>query len=116
MADSVNGNKYLAMVATNDDKLGQLIAAMLTPLGFMVRLIHPGDSRGEHINDFALLIVDGDPVYPIGNLEPAIVVISPSDQIAAYDDGADLVVNKPLEANVFLARIRSVLRRYGIRL
>lgn len=116
MADSVIDNKYLAMVATNDDKLGQLIAAMLTPLGFNVRLIRPGGSQSEHINDFALLIVDGDPVYPIDNIEPAIVVISPTDQIAAYDDGADLVVNKPLEANVFLARIRSVLRRYGIRL
>lgn len=116
MADSTADNKYLALVSTNDDRLGQLIAAMLTPLGFNVRLIHRGESHGEHINDFALLILDGDPAYPIQDLEPAIVVISPSDQIAVYDDGADLVVNKPLEANIFLARIRSVLRRYGIRL
>lgn len=116
MADSVNEEKYKALVATSDDKLGQLIAAMLTPLGFNVRLINPGGSKSEYINDFALIVVDGDPVYPIDNLAPAIVVISPSDHIAAYDDGADLVVNKPLEANVFLARIRSVLRRYGVRL
>ena len=115
MSDS-ESKKYLALVATSDDKLGQLIAAMLTPLGFAVHLILPGDSHEEHINDFALLIVDGDPVYPIDGLEPAIVVISPSDHIAAYDDGADLVVNKPLAANVFLAKIRSVLRRYGIKL
>ena len=116
MADSVTEQKFKALVATNDDKLGQLIAAMLTPIGFNVRLIRPGGSDAMHINDFALLVVDGDPVYPIDNLAPAIVVISPSDHIAAYDDGADLVVNKPLEANIFLARIRSVLRRYGMRL
>lgn len=116
MADSTTENKYLAMVSTNDDRLGQLIAAMLTPLGFNVRLIQRGESRGERINDFALLILDGDPVYPIADLAPAVVVISPSDQVAVYDEGADLVVNKPLEANIFLARIRSVLRRYGIRL
>ncbi len=116
MADSTADNKYLAMVATNDDRLGQLIAAMLTPLGFNVRLIHRGESQGESMNDFALLIVDGDPIYPINDLSPAVIVISPSDQIAVYDDGADLVVNKPLEANIFLARIRSVLRRYGIKL
>lgn len=116
MVDSATDSKFLALVATNDDKLGQLIAAMLTPLGFNVHLIRPGESRGKHINDFALLIIDGDPVYPINNIEPAIVVISPSNHIATYDDGADLVINKPLEANVFLARIRSVLRRYGIRL
>lgn len=116
MSDSATKDKYLALVSTNDDRLGQLIAAMLTPLGFNVRLIHRGESGGEHLNDFALLILDGDPIYSIGELDPAIVVISPSDQIAAYDEGADLVVNKPLEANIFLARIRSVLRRYGIKL
>lgn len=116
MSDSSIERKYKALVATSDDKLGQLIAAMLTPIGFNVRLVRPGGSKSEHINDFALIVVDGDPVYPIDNLAPAIVVISPSDQVAAYDDGADLVVNKPLEANVFLARIRSVLRRYGVRL
>ena len=68
MADSSN-NKYLAMVSTNDDRLGQLIAAMLTPLGFSVSLIHRGESRGEQIDDFALLILDGDPVYPISDLD-----------------------------------------------
>ena len=42
------------------------------------------------------------------------VVISPDDPINAYDSGADLVIDKPLRTNVLLAKLRSVLRRYGV--
>lgn len=116
MEETANEPKHLALVATNDDRLGQLLAAMLTPVGFSVKLIRRGASKDLHLDDFDLLVLDGDPAYSISGLAPAVVVISPSDQIAMYDAGADLVINKPLVANIFLARIRSVLRRYGIRL
>lgn len=116
MADSINEEKYRALVTSGDDQMAPLIAAILNPVGFDVCSVRPECSDTEFLNNFALIIVDGDPVYPIGNLAPAIVVISPSDQIAAYDDGADIVLKKPLEANVFLAHVRSVLRRYGVRL
>lgn len=109
-------NKHLALVATNDKTFGRLLADMLEPAGFTVKLIKRGGSQGLSMNDYVLMVLDGDPINPIDNLQPAVVVISPTDPIAMYDGGADLVMNKPITTNVFMARIRSVLRRYGITL
>lgn len=111
-----SGIQRLALVSTDDEKLGQLLCALLAPIGFKVSLIRSGASRSLNIDDFSLLVIDGDPKWPIEGIAPAVVVISPSNPVTVYDAGADLVINKPLESNIFMARIRSILRRYGIQM
>ncbi len=64
-------------------------------------------------DDFKLLIIDGDITDRLTSDNTALVVISPSNNIAAYDLGADAVIDKPIVANIFLAKVRSILRRYG---
>lgn len=66
--------------------------------------------------DFTLFVLDGDPKINITDIDPAVVVISPTDAVKAYDDGADLVLSRPFATNVFMAKIRAVLRRYDISL
>lgn len=103
-----------ALLATTDKALPALLDAMLAPVGFTVQTIAP-DKVGEmRHNDYVILMLDGDPHVAIDDIMPAVVVIAPSDPVAMYDEGADLVVPKPLVANVFMAKIRAVLRRYGV--
>lgn len=105
-----------ALLATNDKALPKLLSAMLAPAGFSVQSI-PADCSGVPCpSDYVILVLDGDPQIPLEGLMTAVVVIAPSDPVAVYDKGADLVVDKPLVANVFMAKIRAVLRRYGIKI
>lgn len=105
-----------ALLATNDKALPRLLSTLLEPLGFTVQTI-PMNAKGPaKPNDYVILMFDGDPEYTVADMMPAVVVIAPSDPVAMYDDGADLVVDKPLIANVFMAKIRAVLRRYGVRI
>lgn len=107
---------HLALVATNDDKMAHLLHDMLSQVGFIVKTIKRSTSKNETINNYVLLVLDGDPINPIDGINPAVIVISPTDDVAAYDSGADLVLHKPLDANIFIARVRSILRRYGIKI
>ena len=79
-----------------------------------VTVIPVGGSSEVNVKEFDLLVIDGNPAYGIDNVKIPIVVIAPSDPVALYDHGADLVLGKPLAANTFMARIKSVLRRYDI--
>lgn len=103
-----------ALVATNDKALPELLSAVLASAGFIVQTIPMDEAGTTKPNEFVILVLDGDPKFPFEGLSPAVVVISPSNPVAMYDRGADLVVDKPIVANVLMAKIRAVLRRYGI--
>lgn len=104
------------LLATDDKALPKLLLAILGPAGFSLQTVSIAQSAKLNPNAYTLLVVDGDPLMPISNLKPAVVVIAPSDIVKMYDAGADLVLTRPLVANVFMAKIRAVLRRYGITL
>lgn len=116
-----------ALVATADSQLGQLIRSALGEVGIAVKLI----SSVEHFPEmnhmmFSLFIVDGD-LQPGDAMEiprilraeeatadAAIVVLSHTDDLEGYDAGADVVLPKPLSPKLFMARVRSIMRRYNI--
>lgn len=102
------------LLATTDRSLPGLLSAMLVPNGFELHTVEV--CAPEHVNshEYILLILDGDSRLSFTDGLPAVVVIAPRDAVKAYDNGADLVIDKPLRANVLLAKIRAVLRRYGI--
>lgn len=87
---------------------------MLAPTGFEVQTVPDCAERDLQGGDYVILLLDGDPKFCVDCGLPAVVVISPSNPVDAYDKGADLVVDKPLVANVLMAKIRAVLRRYGV--
>lgn len=108
------GPKYRALVATNDSSLSHLLRAILASARIdvkvsAVRSLHTAIDE----DDFTLLIIDGDITEPFVYGNTALIAISPSNSVAAYDLGADMVIDKPIVANIFLAKVRSVLRRYG---
>jgi DNA-binding response OmpR family regulator len=79
----------------------------------------------ENADTYRLFVVDGD-IKP-GNaielsrdlrrqqstVDAAIVLLSFDEAIDAYDAGVDMVMAKPVSINLFMARIRSILRRYN---
>lgn len=104
-------------MATDDSSLSHLLSAILASACIDIKTCALQDihtALNENDSDFELLIVDGDVTEPLQSGYIALVVISPSDGVATYDLGADMVVYKPLSANIFLAKVRSILRRYGI--
>ncbi len=103
-----------ALVATDDNSLPEVLSAMLAPTGIEVQRVDAHSMKPYGDQTYTVVLVDGDPKGEVGQGLPAMVVISPDDPIGAYDSGADLVVDKPLRANVLLAKLRSVLRRYGV--
>lgn len=104
-----------ALVATDDNSLTEVLSAMLAPTGIEVQRVaaHSMEPYGAH-SAYTLVLVDGDPMGTVNQGLPAMIVIAPKDAVRAYDSGADLVVEKPLRANILLAKLRSVLRRYGV--
>lgn len=107
-------NDKRALIATDDNSLPAVLSAMLAPTGIEVQRVDSQSMRPYGESDYMVVMVDGDPRGEVGQGLPAMVVISPDDPIGAYDSGADLVVDKPLRTNVLLAKLRSVLRRYGV--
>lgn len=103
-----------ALVATDDNALPVVLSAMLAPTGIEVQRVDAKSMEPYGDRDYTLILVDGDPRGQVRDGLPAMVVIAPSDPVGAYDSGADLVVEKPLRTNVLLAKLRSVLRRYGV--
>lgn len=110
----MNNADKRAIVATNDHSLPQVLSAILEPTGIELQSVPAGSMKPYDADGFTLVMVDGDPKGEVGQGLPALIVISPEDPIGAYDSGADLVVDKPLRTNVLLAKLRSVLRRYGV--
>ena len=106
-------NKLPALVATDDEALLQLLMALLGPIGLSVKGVSLKLMKRLPVHSYALIIIDGNVPVEFMPHSGAMVVIDPSDDIESYDHGADLVMHKPLAANVLLARVRSVLRRYG---
>lgn len=105
-----------ALLASNDKALTLLLPTLLAPTGYVVTAVARGCYNKADANDYDLLIIDGDPKLTFRTGLPAVVSVAPRDVVAAYDKGVDLVVSKPLMANVFMAKVRAVLRRYGIEL
>lgn len=105
-----------ALVATDDSSLPEVLTAMLAPSGVEVQRVDARSMKPYGHGEYTIVMVDGNPRGEVGQGLPAMIVISPDDPIEAYDCGADLVVDKPLRANVLLAKLRSVLRRYGVNL
>lgn len=114
---SANSQKYNALLATDDREMPRLIATIMVPAGFEMKAIGTKALDEEiHKDTYSIIIVDGNLPGPVSVNESAIVAISPDDPIATYDLGADLVIDKPLITNVFLAKVRAVLRRFGIKI
>lgn len=105
-----------ALLSSNDAHLATLLPTILAPTGYEVMAVAGGKYSKADANDYDILIIDGDPQLSFGEGLPAVVSVAPVDAIGAYDKGVDLVVNKPLMAKVFMAKIRAVLRRYGVEL
>lgn len=113
-----------ALVATADPQLRSLLAMTLRGNGIDVQECHTlhaaADASRCHA---ALFVIDGDtdPTEAISltrslrhngaTAGAAIVMLSFQESIEAYDAGVDLVLMKPVSMNIFLARIRSILRR-----
>lgn len=102
------------LVATDDAALPELLSALLAPKGFEVHRVRPDEAEKVYRDGYTILMLDGDPQTNFAAGLPAIVVIAPSDPVAAYDRGADIVVNKPWVANILLAKIKAILRRYDV--
>lgn len=106
---------YNALIVTDDQSLPKLLGAILIPAGFAVKTVaHPALEQEVENDDYTMLVIDGDLPGPMPALESAVVVIAPRNAVDAYDLGADLVIDKPLIANIFLAKVRAVMRRYGV--
>jgi len=86
----------------------------MAPSGYVVTAVARGCYDKSAAHEYDILIIDGDPSHTFGNGLPAVVAVAPTDIVAAYDKGVDLVVPKPLRAKVFMAKISAILRRYGI--
>ncbi len=110
----MNNQDKRAIVATDDQSLPEVLSAILEPTGIELQSVPAESLEPYDSEDYTLIMVDGNPQGEVGQGLPALVVISPDDPIGAYDSGADLVVDKPLRTNVLLAKLRSVLRRYGV--
>lgn len=105
-----------ALLASNDKALALLIPTLLAPTGYEVVAVSHGKYKTKDADNYDLLIIDGDPQLTFGPGLPAVVSVAPKDPVSAYDCGVDLVVSKPLIARVFMAKVRAVLRRYGVEL
>lgn len=111
-----DGPLWSALLATDDKELPRLLTAMLAPAGFSVQTVAARDCPKVDTREYVIVFYDGDLQKPVSGQNAAVVVISPTDAVAMYDAGADLVVERPFIANVLMAKVRSVLRRYGIRI
>lgn len=107
-------NTYRALLASDDQALATLLPTIMAPAGYDVTAVARGCYDKSDADEYDLLIIDGDPKLTFGRGLPAVVAVAPTDVVAAYDKGVDLVVLKPLKAKVFIVKIRAVLRRYGI--
>lgn len=114
-----------ALVATSDPKLLSLLSMALRQTGIEVQEFQTLSGIPENADTYRLFVVDGD-IKP-GNaielsrdlrrqqstVDAAIVLLSFDEAIDAYDAGVDMVMAKPVSINLFMARIRSILRRYN---
>lgn len=105
---------YRALLASDDSALATLLPTIMAPSGYDVTAVARGCYDESDAHEYDILIIDGDPRLTFGDGLPAVIAVAPTDIVAAYDKGVDLVVRKPLRAKVFMAKISAVLRRYGI--
>lgn len=116
-----------AVIATDDSKLGHLLAMALREAGVAVKEAQSFDAINADDVQSKLFIIDDDLKVGGNSMKffrylrsqqmpekPALVLLSRSSSVAAYDAGVDVVLSKPVSVPLFMARIRSVLRRYQI--
>lgn len=103
-----------ALLVSSNKALPGILAAMLARVDFEIQLISMDEAQVLKPEDFTILIFDGDPTFQFTKFLPGVVVISPSDAAKTYDQGADVVLERPLASKVFVAKIRAMLRRYNI--
>lgn len=118
----------MALIATADDGLRQLLASSLRDAEFDVSEKSRLADIAPDSTDFSLILIDTD-FWPAESLRllrklrqgacgynTAIIIISHTNSLEAYDAGVDMVLTKPISVPLFMARVRSVMRRYGIRI
>ncbi len=115
-----------AVVATDDKRFGHLLAMTLRGVGVAVKETNAGEDIQAAGSDCRLFVIDGDlssgdAIGLIRTLrsqestcDSALVILAPRDEVDAYDAGVDMALPKPISMPLFMARIRSVMRRYRI--
>lgn len=116
-----------AVVASEDVRLRRLIATSLREVGVAVKEMRIFDALALECGRCRLFVVDCDPLTADHAVETlrhirqsesgndcAIVMLSHEESVDAYDAGVDMVLCKPVSVNMFMARVRSVMRRYKV--
>lgn len=105
---------YQALLASDDAEFPTVMRAILLSAGIRMHTVRKNELAYEAERQYyTLIVIDGDLPVAIHADETVVVAVSPADVVMAYDMGADLVINRPMVSNVFLAKVRSVLRRFG---
>lgn len=117
-----------AVVSSDDVKLRRLIAVTLREAGVAVKEMSSaaGPLCGERVR-CQLFVLDsgmsasGSVIETLRVLRSgerggdcALMLLSDNDLVEAYNAGVDMVLSKPISMAMFMARVRSVMRRYGI--
>lgn len=115
-----------AIVASDDTKLSHLLAMALREVGVAVKETQSAEAIALEGSACTLFVIDNElsSTDTIGLIQllrqqestsgAAMIFLSHNNEVAAYDAGVDLVLSKPISIPLFIARIRSVMRRYRI--
>lgn len=116
-----------AIVAVADSRLSSLLAYALREAGIAVRETNSYADITTQTDACRLYVIDadseaGDAITLLRVLRGQDVTTSSAmmlltghdNEIEAYDAGVDMVLSKPLSVPLFMARVRSVLRRYNV--
>ncbi|MDE5899954.1 MAG: hypothetical protein K2H33_01195 [Muribaculaceae bacterium] len=126
-APGISETVAAAVVASEDARFRRLIAMALREAGMAVKEMRIFDTLALECGRCRLFVVDCDPLTAdhaveilrlLRRSEPgndcAIVMLSHEESVAAYDAGVDMVLCKPVSVNMFMARVRSIMRRYQV--
>lgn len=117
-----------AIVAVDDTRLSHLLSMTLREAGVAVwETSDYNDIVSTTDGNCRLYMIDvdiksGNAIELVRKLrdsdntfDSAMVILSCHDnEVDAYDAGADMVLSKPISVPLFMARIRSVMRRYKV--
>ena len=129
--------KFKILVVEDEIDIGDLLQTHLSSLGHDCKVIHRGDDALTYIQTLKdteepphLFVLDrmlpGNSgieicrflrLYQKTKYHPILMLTAlsrPEDIVEGLDAGADDYITKPFETDIFLARIRALLRRYEI--
>ena len=115
----------VGMLVVGDDSEQRLLAMLLRRVGYSpIEVTDSGEALREIIDwspEIIVLTLETPPIEGVDFLrvvrrltEVPIVVIGPdneNDAVQALERGADMYVKRPIDPDVFLARIAALLRR-----